>query len=732
MPNQFAKANQFISSILSINKKRPKKFYALIESDNTKVPFSSADEDFLWDVYTFARDAHRGQLRKSGEPYFEHSYSTAKVLADMGMDPVTIAGGLLHDVIEDTGIHYEDVKERFGADVAKLVEGVTKISGITFRNRQEEQADNFRKMLLSVAEDIRVLIIKLADRLHNMRTLESLPPIKQRRIAIETRDVYAPLAHRLGMFNLKSDMEDLVLKTLDPDAYRFLQKKIKDKKAERERYIQTFTAPLEKTLAEMNIPARIFGRPKNFYSIYKKMKTRNKPFEEIYDLLAIRAIVDTKENCYAVLGIVHDLFTPIMDRFKDYIANHKANYYQSIHTTVYGPGGKMVEIQIRTKEMDEIADEGIAAHWRYKEGRKKPDEVDEYVKWLRDLIDVLKTESAGPKDFMDTLKIDLFKDEIFVFTPMGDLIRLPKGATPIDFAFEVHTAIGYRAIGAKVDGKMLPLNSELNSGQTVEIITSESHHPSDAWLKFVKTSKAIGAIKRWIRKTQMEESIKLGKEMLEKENQRNKNLKFLKTVQDSVELLGFSDIEKLYSSVGSGNLTIASIYNKLFPQEQPAKPDKDYEALFIEKARKNIKGIKVHGISDLMVSYAKCCNPIPGDEIIGYVSRGRGIIVHRSDCNNLPAILEENERLLNVEWDVDHDQSFLAYLKIMAQERKNFLKDVTNIISLMDINIVSIDGKVDETIIHISLVVQVENVKQMNKMMTKLQNIQGMISIERK
>ncbi|PIS28977.1 MAG: hypothetical protein COT43_05110 [Candidatus Marinimicrobia bacterium CG08_land_8_20_14_0_20_45_22] len=722
----------FISKVFSKADKRPQKFCVLVRNANAEKIFSAAEEDFLWDVYVFAREAHRGQLRKSGEPYFEHPYATAKILSALGMDPITIAGGLLHDVIEDTGIRYEDVEEKFGVDVAKLVEGVTKISGITFRNRQEEQADNFRKMLLSVAEDIRVLIIKLADRLHNMQTLESLPSIKQRRIAIETRDVYAPLAHRLGMFKIKSDMEDLVLKTLDPDAFKFLQKKVKDKKSEREKYLQTFIEPLQKALADQPFKARIFGRSKNFYSIYKKMKMRNKPFEEIYDLLALRVIVDTKENCYTVLGIVHELFNPIVDRFKDYIASHKANYYQSIHTTVYGPGGRLVEIQIRTEEMDEIAEEGIASHWRYKEGREKPDEVDNYVKWLRDLIEVLKTESAGPKDFMDTLKIDLFKDEIFVFTPMGDLIRLPKDATPVDFAFEVHTAIGYRAIGAKVDGKMVPLNSELKSGQTVEIITAETHHPSYAWLKFVKTSKAIGAIKRWVHKTQYEESVKIGKEILEKENQRNKNLRFLKAVQESREALGYPDINKLYAAVGAGNLTVTSIFNKIFPQEHPVKAEKDYDALFIETARKNIRGIKVHGISDLMISYAKCCNPIPGDPIIGYVSRGRGIIVHRSDCSNLPTLLEESERMLNVEWDVDRDQSFYAYLKIMGQERKNFLKDITEIISSTDTNIVSIDGKVDDTIIHISLVVQVGNVKYLNKVIIKLQNVQGMISIERK
>jgi GTP pyrophosphokinase len=727
-------ATELLNKVLlhSKSQKRPQKFYVLIEKLNQRAPLSKSEEDFLWEVYTFARDSHRGQRRQSGESYFEHPYNTALILADLHMDPVTVAGGLLHDVIEDTDVKFTDIEEKFGIEVAKLVEGVTKISGITFRNRQEEQADNFRKMLLSVAKDIRVLIIKLADRLHNMQTLDSLPQIKQRRIAIETRDVYAPLAHRLGMFKLKSEMEDLVLKALDVDAYRFLEKKINEKHSEREKYIKVFTEPIEKALKEQGIKARIIGRPKNFYSIYKKMKTRNKPFEEIYDLLAIRVIVDTKEACYAVLGIVHDLFTPVMDRFKDYIASHKVNFYQSIHTTVYGPSGRMVEIQIRTTEMDDIAEEGIAAHWRYKEGRVEPDDVDKYVKWLRDLIEVLQTESSGAKDFMDTLKIDLFKDEIFVFTPMGDLIRLPKGATPVDFAYEVHTQIGSRCIGAKVDGKMVPLNSELKSGQTIEIITSDAHRPSYAWLKFVTTAKAIGAIKRYLRKTQFDESVVLGKEILEKENQRNKALRFLKTVQDSVEELGFSEPDKLYAAVGSGVLTVPQIYNKLFPQKQEEIGKRDLDELFIETARKSSKGIKVQGISNLMVSFAKCCNPIPGDQIIGFVSRGRGIIVHRADCSNIPSLLEENERLLEVEWDIEGTQAFLVNLKIMAQERKNFLKDVTDIMSNTDTNIISIDGDVDESIIHLTLVIQVENLRHLNKIILKLQSVQGIISVERK
>lgn len=710
--------------------KRPKKFYALINALDGKL-LNSEVEDFLWNAYSFARDAHRGQMRRSGEPYFEHPYNTAKILAEMNMDAITIAGGLLHDVIEDTGIQYKDIEDRFGKEVAQLVEGVTKISGIVFRNRQEEQADNFRKMLLSVAKDIRVIIIKLADRLHNMRTIDSLPPIKRHRIAIETRDVYAPLAHRLGMYKMKSELEDIVLKTLDYNAYKFLQKKVREKKSERERYIKTFTIPIQKALEKQGIPARIFGRSKNFYSIYKKMKNQGKPFEEIYDLLAIRIVTNTKDNCYVILGIVHDLFTPVMDRFKDFIASHKANYYQSIHTTVYGPGGRMVEIQIRTNEMDLIAEEGVAAHWRYKEGITKPDEIDKYIGWLRDLIEALTSEPSDPEGFMDTLKIDLFKDEIFVFTPMGDLIRLPKGATPIDFAFEVHTAIGYKCIGAKVDGKIVTLNTELKSGQTVEIITSETHTPSYAWLKFVKTAKAISAIKRYIKKAQFEESVKLGKEIIEKENKKKKNIKLMKNIQESYQKLGYNDLDKLYASVGSGNLTVPSIISKLFPQEKKIT-ERDIDSLFIETARKSVKGIKIQGMNNFMLSFAKCCNPIPGDSIIGFVSRGRGVIVHKSDCTNIPALLEESERIINVEWDKEQNRPFMAHLKIMGQDRKGFLRDITEHISNTDTSIINIEGNVDEGIVYISLILEVSNLNHLNKVISKIKKVQGIISIERK
>jgi GTP pyrophosphokinase len=720
---------ELIQNISGTHETRPKKFYSLINVRGKGSSVTREQEDFLWKAYKYAREAHRGQKRKSGEPYFEHPYNTALILSEMNMDVVTVASGILHDVIEDTNISFQDISEIISPEVAKLVEGVTKISGIKFKTREDKQADNFRKMLLNVAKDIRVLIIKFADRLHNMRTISSLNKMKQRRIALETKEIYAPLAHRLGMYKLRAELEDLILKTLDYEAYKFLKKRVRESKESREAYIKTFSEPLKEELDKLNIHATIKGRSKHFYSIYKKMKMRNKPFEEIFDLLAIRVIVDTKEQCYAVLGAVHNIFTPVMERFKDYIASHKANYYQSLHTTVYGPAGKIVEIQIRTKEMDLVAEEGIAAHWKYKEG--KSTDIDKYVSWLRDLVEMLKTDSINSREFMDALKIDLFKDEIFLFTPMGDLVRLPVGSTPIDFAFEIHTEVGYGCIGAKVDGKMVALNTQLKSGQKVEIITSDIRKPSYAWLKIVKTSKAITAIKKWIKSNQKTDSIQLGREILEKENRKNKNIKFLTEVEQNYEQLGYDNLDNLYADVGEGELTTTAILEKLFKGE-PEPQESMLRSSINKLTRRNVRGIKVHGVSNMMIKFAKCCQPIPGDPIIGFISRGRGVIIHTNYCNNIPALVGKNERMIDVEWDVDKKQTFTTNIKITGQERRNLLNDITKVTSETNTNIVRIEGNVDDTINYISLVLEVSNLKHLQKVLTKLKRLQGIISVERK
>lgn len=460
------------------------------------------------------------------------------------------------------------------------------------------------------------------------------------------------------------------------------------------------------------------------------MKLRNKPFEEIYDLLAIRVIVETVEQCYTVLGAVHKIFTPVMERFKDYIASHKANYYQSLHTTVYGPGGKVVEIQIRTSEMDQIAEEGIAAHWKYKEG--KSNDIDKYVVWLRDLVDMLKTDSINSREFMEALKIDLFKDEIFVFTPMGDLVRLPVDSTPIDFAFEIHTQVGYGCIGAKVDGKMVSLNTQLKSGQKIEIISSDVKKPSYAWLKIAKTSKAITAIKKWIKNNQKQDSIQLGRDIVEKENRKHKNIPFLSEVEKRYQELGYDSLDNLLADVGEGELTTTKIHEKLFPVEEEIKPENFITSVTSRLTRRNTHGIKVHGVTNMMIKFAQCCHPVPGDPIIGFISRGRGVIIHTNYCNNIPALVGKNERMIDVEWDVDKKQIFTSNIKITGQERKNLLNDVTKITTETNTNIIRIEGNVDDTINHINLVIEVSNLKHLQKVLTKLRRLQGIISVERK
>lgn len=709
----------------------PEDFQELTEKIHSYYDNGQALIDKLWQAYQFGERAHEGQLRKSGDPYFHHCIEVAKILADLRMDITTVIAGLLHDVVEDTGYTIDDVAEQFGDEVGLLVDGVTKLGDIKFKSRQEKQADNFRKMLLSVAEDIRVIIIKFADRLHNMRTLDYLPPVRQRRIAIETRDVYAPLAHRLGIAKIKWEMEDLVLKTLDREAYYNIQQGIAEKRQERERYIERFAEPIREQLNEFNIQAKIVGRPKHFYSIYGKMKRRNKPLEEIYDLLAIRIVVDRIEQCYAVLGIIHQLFTPVQDRFKDFIATPKINGYQSIHTTVVGPDGKMVEIQIRTQEMNKTAEVGVAAHWRYKEGDSDED-VDRKMKWLRDLVEILQNDSDSPKEFMNTLKIDLFKDEIFVFTPKGDLIQLPKGSTPVDFAFEVHTEVGLQCIGAKVNGKIVPLNTELNSGDTVEIITSDTHNPSYSWLKFMKTTKAISAVKRWIRKNQFEESVKLGREILEKEIRRLKTDVTFKQIRNAHGELEYEDEEHLFAAVGNGQITVKEIVQHLTPDEDVATiEERSHKEKFLSLARKKAKGVKVQGISNMMIKFSDCCTPIPGDPIIGFVTRGRGVSIHRSDCKNIPALLKDEDRRIEVDWDVAKDQNFMVRLKILAEERTGFLKNVTEALSDYETNILSVDLKVEGALITCILVVEVENTKHLKRITNRLRSVNNLITVER-
>ena len=608
---------------------------------------------------------------------------------------------------------------------------MTKIGGIGFRNLEEKQADNFRKMLLSVADDLRVVIIKFADRLHNMRTLEHLSAAKAKRIAIETRDVYAPLAHRLGMARVKTELEDLVLKTLEPEAYAELRKKVAGTRRERERYIERVARPIRKRLKETEISAQISGRAKHFYSVYGKMQSRKAPYEEIYDLMGLRIVVERVEDCYGALGIVHSLYSPIQERFKDFIAMPKTNSYRSIHTTVVGPAGRPVEFQIRTTEMDEIAKFGIAAHWRYKEDDSKEGDLDRHVRWLRELIDTLRSETADPKEFMTTLKIDLFKDEIFVFTPAGELKQLPTGATPVDFAYEVHTEVGNHCIGAKVGGKIVPLNTRLKSGDSVEIITSDAQTPNSAWLKFVVTTKARTQVSKWVKRQQLESSINLGKDILSREFKKRRLSKAEKLLEERIGDSKFDSMRDLYAAVGRGDFPVVKVLRMVLPPEKvSAKPSPRRRSL-LRRGRGQPRGIRVQGMDNVMINLGNCCRPIPGDSIVGFITKGKGVTIHRADCSDAGNLLSDPDRTVEAVWHTKKKDIFKVQLKILAQERKHFLKDVTECISATNTNILSADLRVEDEMITTHLVIQVRNLKHLESVVNRVGQLRSLVSVER-
>ncbi|MEE9167643.1 MAG: bifunctional (p)ppGpp synthetase/guanosine-3',5'-bis(diphosphate) 3'-pyrophosphohydrolase [Candidatus Neomarinimicrobiota bacterium] len=712
----------------------PKDFLELVDilSHNGKAPGDKVTE-VLWPAYQFSKEHHEGQRRKSGRPFFEHCYEVAHFLAHWQMDLTTVTGGILHDSLEDTDATYDDIAAEFGHEVAELVEGVTKLGDVQFLTREQKRAENFMKMLLSMAKDVRVIIIKFADRLHNMRTLEYLPLIKQRRTAIETRDVYSPLAHRLGMYMVKREFDDLVFKALEPDDYKATEKKLRSTVSNRQKFMKQVTAPIEEGLEKHGIKYRTTGRLKSFASINKKMAERGTVLEEIYDIFAIRIIVESVADCYSVLGIVHQLYTPVHERFKDFVATPKINGYQSLHTTAVGPGGRMVEIQIRTEEMDQTAEIGVAAHWKYKESVKEDSDLDRHVEWLRNLVSILHDESSDPREFMNLLQIDLYQDEVFVFTPAGDLVQLPSQCTPIDFAYDVHTEVGHHCLSAKVDGRIVPLNTNLKSGQTVEIITSDSQKPNYAWLKFVRTSKARTAILRWHRKAQREVSLKLGKEILEKSLRRLKLSSLAKEIKNSPGKLGYNDEEKMLVALGTGQTTVRDILRKVSPDvtDEQIERAKEEPDSFLQFARRSAKGVRVHGIDNILVTFGKCCNPIPGDEIIGFVTQGKGITIHRVECKNLPIMSESFDRFLEVEWDVDRKAEFLARVKVEAQDRKGYLKDLTEAISRLNINITSVDVKVDEGLATCILVVALPNLRRLKMALRRMKDINGTIYAER-
>lgn len=705
----------------------------------------TGDFDLICKAYQFALNAHQGQKRISGEDYIVHPTAVADILADLNMDNATIAAGMLHDVVEDTKYSYSDIKELFGEEVAMLVDGVTKLGKLEYKTKEEQQAENLRKMFIAMAKDIRVILIKLADRLHNLRTLKYMDLNKQYEKAKETLEIYAPIAHRLGIYKIKWEMEDLALRYIDPKGYYDLVEKVAKKRKEREEYINYVIETLKNKNLEMGIEAQIEGRPKNFYSIYKKMVQQNKTFEQIFDLTAIRVIVDTVKDCYGVLGIVHTLWKPIPGRFKDYIAMPKPNMYQSLHTTVIGPDGEPIEVQIRTWDMHRTAEYGIAAHWKYKEGKASQNEFDEKLQWLRQMLE-WQNEVRDTKEFMETLKIDLVIDEVYVFTPKGDVIDLPVGSTPIDFAYKIHSAVGNKCIGAKVNGKIVPLDYELQNGDIVEIITSASSNgPSRDWLKIVKSSQAKNKIRQWFKKEKREENIVKGKELLDKEVKRlstslSINIKN-EWLENVCKRIGFQSLDDLYASLGYGGLTLNQVIMRLKDEIRKnhkidIKEEEQIEKKILKtshtRRKKSNTGIKVKGIENILVRFSKCCNPVPGDEIIGYITKGRGVSIHRKDCPNTKDLLVEPERIIEVEWNTQSSVSYNADVQVRANDRQGLLAEITSIINENKINIVSFYSRTSkDRIANINFVLEINDIDQLNKLIRRLRRIEGVIDVFR-
>ena len=695
-----------------------------VESYNANIDISLVRK-----AYEFSNRAHKGQFRESGDPFVEHCLNVAFILAELHMDSATIAAGLLHDAVEDAGATVEEIKNEFGEEIAQLVDGLSKMSELKFKSFAEQQVEYFRKMLLSMAKDIRVIVIKLADRLHNMRTLEHLPEEKRKRIALETKEIYAPLAHRFGMAKVKLELEDLAFKYLEPETYAEIERKIAESHDEREAYIKDLTVPLKAALENASIKADITGRAKHFHSIYSKISTRGVPFDQIYDLLAMRVIVDTITDCYHTLGIIHTMWPPVPERFHDYIANPKSNMYRSLHTTVIGPRGKMLEVQIRTHAMHYTAEYGIAAHWLYKEGKKTHGELDRQMAWLREILE-WQREMTNPEEFMEYLKVDLFQEDIFVYTPAGELKQLPRGSTALDFAFAVHSDVGFHCVGAKVNGKFVPLSTKLESGDEIVIKTSPHQTPSQDWLKVVKTTRAKSKIKHWLKQKGFEQSITLGKEMFERELKKHHIPNMSDNeLTDISAMNGFTNTDQMFSSIGSGAFSMQTILNKLEPEADKSEPS--LVKKFIDQARRTSKGIRVAGLGNLMYRFASCCQPVPGERIVGFVTRGRGLSIHRADCQNAAAIYDEPERRVEVEWDVEKGQSFLVRLHTLVEDRKNLLKDITEAVANADINVRGgeITPGLSPAIGHI--IVEIQNYGQLARAIDRIRKVKGVLSVDR-
>ncbi len=705
--------------------------------EKVKNQYSPEDQAFFRRAYVFAKQAHEGQTRLSGEPYFLHPYEVASILADLGMDISTVVAGLFHDIVEDTPVTLEQIQREFGEDIARLVDGVTKVGRVDFLSKEEHQAEYLRKMFMAMASDIRVILVKLADRLHNMRTLKFQSKEKQIEKSKETVEIYAPLAHRLGINTIKWELEDLSLKYLDEKAYHEIADKLKETRNQRREYIDAVIAQIRALLKKIRVEADIEGRPKHIYSIYNKIYNKHRAFEEMYDLIAVRIVVETVRDCYAVLGTVHTEWKPIPGRFKDYIAVPKQNMYQSIHTTVLGKDGRPFEVQIRTKEMHSTAEYGIAAHWHYKEGSEK-DEMDGKLAWLRDMLE-WQTDTRDSREFMETLKVDFFSDMVYVFTPKGDVKEFIQGATPLDFAYGIHSEIGNRCTGSKVNGKIVPLTYTLKSGDIVEILTSSgSKGPSRDWLKLVRTTQAKSKIRNWFRREMKEENISKGRDMLEKEARRKgydiKELFKPEWLKDVYKRYTFSSTDDIYAAVGYGGITTGQVLHKLieeYSKLHKAVP-KQVERGPGKPAGTGSSGVIVKGYDDMVVRFARCCNPVPGDDIVGYITRGRGVSVHRSDCSNVSGSDFEYGRMIEVHWSDRDTSSYNVEVQVSAQDRPGLIAEVTAALYEMNIAISSFNARTSKNRTAIIVIaVTISATEQLGDIQKRLRGISGVTDVFR-
>ncbi len=710
----------------------------------------SADMSVVVKAYTYAEMAHStAPTRLSGERYFIHPYNVAIILCDMHMDVQTIAAGLLHDVVEDTGKTYDDIKREFGVEIADMVDGVTKLSKVKYRTKEERQAESLRKMIIAMSKDIRIVIIKLADRLHNIRTLEYMREDKQKQKAMETLEIYAPIANRLGMASIKWELEDTSLKYIDREGYDDLVKKISEKNEERKEFIKSIVDIIKKKLDEASLEnVEVTGRPKSLYSIYKKMYHKNKAFEQIYDITAVRIIVDSVRDCYGALGIVHTMWKPIPGRFKDYIAMPKPNMYQSLHTTVIGPDGEPFEIQIRTLEMHRTAEFGIAAHWKYKEGISAEGNFDEKLNWLRQMLE-WQQETNDPEEFMENLKVDLYSDEVFVFTPKGEVINLPIGSTPVDFAYRVHSAVGNKCVGAKINGRIVPLDYKLKTGDKIEILTSaNSNGPSRDWLKIVASSQAKSKIKKFFKEKDKEFNVEKGRELLEREIKKqgyaiNDILKdeWMKQCADKYNL--YTD-ENLYAAISIGSITENQVFTRLksiYLEKNKDKIDLDKinkndsitEKSIQRRSEKHASGVIIRGIDNVKVRLSRCCNPVPGDAIVGFITRGRGVSVHRADCTNIHDLNDsDDERFIEVEWDTGKKGTFLSEIQIKAVDRPKLLQDITSLYNDARLNAISLNLKINkDKIAVIDINFEINETKQLHDLIKKIGKVEGVLDIYR-